>query len=81
MLTHIPKQIADSDGSVIGDVEKFFELLEQGFFAEQHDRIIADHTRWLREEIDEVASRSTMFGDDPYRLLSTFNPTSSGPDM
>ncbi len=69
MLTDIPKNVIESKDFVIGDIEKFFELFEAGYYAEQHDRIIADHHRWLAEERNEVASRSTVLGSDPVGSL------------
>ncbi len=65
MLTHIPKPVQDSNEVVQGDIEKFFELFESGYYAEQHDKIMSYHLRWLLEERNEVASHSTMLGNSP----------------
>lgn len=46
----IPTQVLVSNEVIVGDMEKFFELYESGYYAEQYDRLLVEATTRFENE-------------------------------
>lgn len=48
-MIHVPYVIKQSEDCLIGDIEKFMELFEEGYFFEQYNRLHLEALKTLEK--------------------------------